>query len=278
MKSFAAALLLPTLVSAHMRIGLPSTWGGNDWSLETPLNSGTSNWFCAGRGRSNAAPTELKAGGTLSVPVICGEASDQPDNGVSICSGDTAAFHKGGGCGIAISYKDPKVIGDFHLISVNHNCPDRGARVNFELPSNLPNGDAVCSWTWVPNPEGSADEMYMNCFNCKVTGGTSGTITKAATPLYWGVPGAPGGYNRPQYNKNFPNGRQHIEVSGGSAPRPTTTYKAPSTTKAPAHTTTYKAPNKTTSTVKVVTTHVGGKKIIRIIRIIRVVRIVKPKA
>ena len=144
--------LVPTLVSAHLRIGLASTWGGPRSDLENPLNSGSYDWFCHG-GRKDTArgTTEMRAGGSVTVPVVCGEAMDDLGNARSHCQGDLNAFHGGGGCAIAISYKsNPTDYNDFTVISVNHACPSiDNLNVKFDLPKNLPNGDAVCSWTWV---------------------------------------------------------------------------------------------------------------------------------
>ncbi|KAJ3043443.1 hypothetical protein HDV00_005141 [Rhizophlyctis rosea] len=280
-KTLIAAAFVSS-ASAHLLFGIgDSAWGGRDSSLELPMNSGTYDWWCHGKDRSTAkGTTELKAGGTLSAPIICGEQINNltPD-GIKACYRDDAnAFHGYGGCGIAVSYKsDPKSLDDFYLVSVAHDCPRQDSFTNFKLPSNLPNGAVVGAWFWIPNPNAAADEMYMTCFNAKVTGGSSGHITGGKHPIGWAVPGIGANGERPLYKNKFPDGPQAITVSGGSGSGSHTTYKPPTKTTTKKHTTTYKRPTKTT-TQKVITTHVGGKKVIKIIRIVRVVRIVRPKS
>lgn len=202
----------------HMVIALPSVWGLTS-DLENPLNSGTSNWFCHGRSRDTTSVTTLNAGQSISVPIVCGEAIDNPSQGGSTCSNDVAAYHNGGGCALSIAYKsNPTSVGDFTMFTVNHDCPKVGqAMINFAIPANLPNGDAVCSWTWIPDPSMSADEMYMNCFNCRVVSGSSGSLI-GGTPLsqhIFAVNGAPASSGRPMYRSVLPNGALALQVNGG---------------------------------------------------------------
>lgn len=72
----------------------------------------------------------------------------------------------GGGCALAIAYKNPNDEGsiskdDFRVISVVHDCPTLGPFTHsFEIPGNLPAcEECTCAWLWVPNPQSSADEM-----------------------------------------------------------------------------------------------------------------------
>ncbi|KAJ3035485.1 hypothetical protein HDV00_003734 [Rhizophlyctis rosea] len=208
-------LVLTSTASAHMLVGSESVWGyGAD--LEMPLNAGSSNWFCHGQSGPSKTPVQLKPGGNWDVPIMCGEAVDDPTNAADICSADPNAFHGGGGCGLSIAYKsNPSSLTDFTLISVAANCPNDGNPVSFKLPPNLPAGEAVCSWIWIPNPNASADEMYMNCFDCTVSGSTSGAIS-GAHPVGWAVPGIGADGERPMYKDKFEDGAQVISVDGKS--------------------------------------------------------------
>jgi len=231
-KIAVTAFLLP-MASAHMMLGAPFVWGGNDGSLENPLNSGSaySQWFCHGKSRGGQPAAKLPAGGQISIPVICGEAAGNPGNAPSTCSDDPNALHGGGGCALSISPKgNPSSLNDFYIFSVEHNCPNNFHSVTWNIPQNLPNGKYVCSWNWIPNPNNSADEMYMNCFDCEVTGGVNGaTITGGAHPIQFAVPGSSAYGSRPMYKDKFSNGAQQIQTSaggsqssssGGSSPAP----------------------------------------------------------
>ncbi|KAI8922255.1 hypothetical protein DFJ77DRAFT_17176 [Powellomyces hirtus] len=221
--TYAALALLP-LASAHMMISNPAVWGYQDDSLENPLTSGSNNWFCHGKKKSDAqagSQVTLNAGGKVSIPVVCGEANKngKADGGANDICTDAADFHMGGGCGLSIAYKsnDPKM-NDFVLFSQTSNCPNKANSVSWDIPANLPAcDDCVCSWTWVPNPESSASEMYMNCFNCKVISNTKGSISGGIklSDHMWAVPGFPdGGEADRMYRNRLPNGALKVEVGG----------------------------------------------------------------
>ena len=227
------AVLFATGVRAHMVISLPSTWGLSG-DLEVPLNNASEDWFCHGQTKDTNVFTTLNAGSSIDVPIVCGEAIDDPENGASICSDDTAAYHGGGGCALSISYNLGPTIDDFKMFSVNVDCPSENtAMITFEIPDDLPTGDAVCAWTWIPDADFAADEMYMNCFNCKVVGGSTGEITTAneLSDHLWAVP-YPGvsssGDDRGLYRDVFSNGALEIEVSGTSG---NTTTEEPTETE-----------------------------------------------
>ncbi|KAJ3152370.1 hypothetical protein HDU86_005899 [Geranomyces michiganensis] len=259
--SLAAIALLVPLSSAHMMIRSPGVWGGNDVSLENPLTAEDSDWFCHGRKKSDASRgrTTFTAGETTTIPTICGEAVDDYKNANNICT-DPSSWHGGGGCALSILYKNnasPSDADDFVTFSVAADCPNKANPVPFKVPANLPNiEDAVCAWTWIPNPRNAASEMYMNCFSCAVVGGPSGQVTggiKMKDHL-WAVPGAPSGDSAKRQIKNkLSDGAQQVEVNGKvprntkeprktktSAPKPTETASPddePAPTSAPEETT-----------------------------------------
>jgi hypothetical protein len=207
-----------TVVSSHMLLSLPSTWGLS-LPLENPLNSGTRNWFCAGKTRDTNSRTTINAGSSITVPIVCGEAIDDPTNGAQICSNDPNAYHGGGGCALSVAFKSDPSIEDFYMFSIAENCPaSNRAMITFQTPANMPSGDAVCAWTWIPDPSASADEMYMNCFNCRINGDGTGSIvsgTKLEDHL-WGVPGSSTGNDRGLYKDVFQNGALPLQVSFGT--------------------------------------------------------------
>ncbi|KAJ3022618.1 hypothetical protein HKX48_005680, partial [Thoreauomyces humboldtii] len=221
---------MPLIAQAHMMISDPSVWGHSDDNLETPLNRDTPNWFCHGKKKSDAAGQfAITAGKPMNLNVVCGEANSNPSRAASICT-DTSAFHGGGGCGLSIAYKgDNPSINDFTMFSMNANCPTLNVdhSVSFNVPDNLPEcDDCICSWTWIPNPDDSNSEMYMDCFNCKVLSQHKGAITGGIQlkDHLWAVPGQPtdngDGSNRPMYKKVLPNGALPITVNGAVAPAP----------------------------------------------------------
>lgn len=247
--SFAILFIGATCVQAHMLISLPSTWGLSG-DLEVPLSNSDSDWFCHGQTKDTNVVTTLNAGTSISVPIVCGEAIDDPTNGGSICSDDTAAYHGGGGCALSISYNLSPDITDFTMFSVNVDCPKEGqAMIPFEIPDNLPTGNAVCAWTWIPDKGYSAEEMYMNCFNCRVAGGSSGSLT-GGTDLVdhlWAVP-YPGVGNtengdRGNYRDVFEDGALSIQVSGsGTTTTETEEEPTPTETEEPTETETEEEP------------------------------------
>ncbi|KAI9094988.1 hypothetical protein DFS34DRAFT_628035 [Phlyctochytrium arcticum] len=217
--SAALLALLPLAANAHMMLSDPSVWGGRKADLENPLTG--NNFFCHRESRNgNKNVMNIKAGSTLNLPITCGEAASNPDNAASICADDPNQFHNGGGCGLSIAYKTGAGINDFTMFSVAANCPDKGKRVNFQVPANLPAcEECTCAWTWIPDPSASADEFYMNCFTCKIEG-NQGTIT-GGTKLsdhLWAVNGVPARGERPLYKKVLPNGAQEVQVNGKASP------------------------------------------------------------
>lgn len=75
---------------------------------------------------------------------------------------------------------------DFVVFSVNHRCIwDR--YTDFQIPANMPecpNGKCTCAWFWQHREDAGGDEMYMNGFQCKITGATATTpIPQGQVPV-----------------------------------------------------------------------------------------------
>ncbi|KAG8749125.1 hypothetical protein FRC12_013563, partial [Ceratobasidium sp. 428] len=94
-----------------------------------------------------------------------------------------------GGCAMAIAYKsDVKDVRpeDLVVFSVNHQCIWT-RYTDFKVPAKMPpcpNGKCICAWLWQHQPDAGGDEMYMNGFQCRITGATSTTpIPKGKVPV-----------------------------------------------------------------------------------------------
>src|SRR5689334_4661953 len=81
--------------NAHLLMALKSTWGlkSQGLRLESPLTHNTQNWFCHGATNDNNNVVEFTAGATHNIPIVCGEAISDPENGGEICSDDLNAYH-----------------------------------------------------------------------------------------------------------------------------------------------------------------------------------------
>ncbi|KAJ3151165.1 hypothetical protein HDU86_006155 [Geranomyces michiganensis] len=240
------ALLAAAGANAHMMIHTPGTWGAADDNLETPLNRDTNRWFCHGKKLSDSlgGATTITAGSKFTLPLMCGEANGQGrgnryKKAPEICT-DTSAWHGGGGCALSIIYKkspSSKDINDFVTFTTNADCPNKAFPVTFDIPANLPAGEATVAWTWVPNPDHSLSEMYMNCFTANIKSNVKGTITGGIKlkPHLWAVPGARDGDDKARMYKNsLPHGALKLEVNGKKNTSKPATPEAPATPETPA--------------------------------------------
>lgn len=142
----------------------PYTGDDIDYDMTSPLDSDGSNFPCKGylgligkpEGKSVAKWT---AGGSYNFTI----------------TGHTP--HNGGSCQASVSLDHGNTWKVLH--SYIGNCPVMGdSSYQFDLPSDVPNGDVVFGWTWFNN-EGNR-EMYMNCAVVTVTGGKQ---ANSNTPL-----------------------------------------------------------------------------------------------
>ncbi|KAF7796010.1 hypothetical protein EIP86_007179 [Pleurotus ostreatoroseus] len=140
---------------------------------------------------------EFPAGGTATMQVSCDKGytdyyasapgGDNRDlNSNLACPGQpTTAIHANNiedvtGCAIAIAYKSdvndvqPE---DFAIFTTNHTCPWY-LNTNFDIPAGMPacpEGGCICAWFWIHAADSGAEQMYMNGFQCKITGDTGNT-------------------------------------------------------------------------------------------------------
>ncbi|CAE6451815.1 unnamed protein product [Rhizoctonia solani] len=218
-KSLFAVLPLVGLARGHAAIFHKSVWGmnvtqtnspqyGRDNRAVAPLRQLSFNqwWF---HGHLDQPPhpediMELPAGGKVTTEISCdigatslwpwGPGGDHQAGNNPCPNSFTEHIHANnendlGGCALAIAYKSeasevkPE---DFVVFSVNHRCVwDRFT--DFQIPANMPecpNGKCICGWYWQHREDAGGDEMYMNNFQCKITGATSNTpIPQGQVPV-----------------------------------------------------------------------------------------------
>ncbi|TID23129.1 hypothetical protein E2P81_ATG02246 [Venturia nashicola] len=177
-KSAVAATLFAS-ANAHFFISKPAPIPGN--AIKDPLDPSGSNFPCHGADVTQGTVTPLTAGSTFNLQYELG-------------GGANTAVHGGGSCQISLAYttdaaklKDPtnwKVIASFvggcptddkGNLQVAQMCDGTNAAscvnaLNFKVPAEVTNGDAVLAWTWFNNVGNR--EMYMNCAKVSVSGGS----------------------------------------------------------------------------------------------------------
>jgi hypothetical protein len=148
-------LAMAPSVSAHMIMAEPKPFGSPN---NSPLDPSGSDYPCkmGASGSSAGGPmNEFKVG----------------QNSTLSFSG--SAVHGGGSCQLAVTLdKNPTKDSAFKVIqSIEGGCPGVGgpSTFSFQVPEELPNGEAVFAWTWF-NKIGNR-EMYMNCAAITVSGG-----------------------------------------------------------------------------------------------------------
>ena len=160
---------------------------------KNPLNADGSDFPCHGVAFPTRGGQQLMAGSSFELKLDIG------------AYGENNAVHGGGSCQLAITYettaekvRDP---GNWHVVySIQGGCPASAAGnldkavycessgqtecVNtweVPLPKGLRSGHAIMSWTWF-NVIG-AREMYQNCANIDIIGGT-GEGMGSFPPMY----------------------------------------------------------------------------------------------
>jgi hypothetical protein len=148
-------LAMAPSITAHMIMAEPKPFGAPN---NSPLDPSGSDYPCkmgASSSSTGGPTTEFKVG----------------ENSTLSFTG--SAVHGGGSCQLAVTLdKNPTKDSAFKVIhSIEGGCPGVGgpATFSFQVPEELPNGEAVFAWTWF-NKIGNR-EMYMNCAAITVSGG-----------------------------------------------------------------------------------------------------------
>ncbi|KAF9354212.1 hypothetical protein BGX26_007964 [Mortierella sp. AD094] len=160
------------------------------------------------------------------------------------------ASHGGGHCQWALSYDNGKTW--VVLKTLIRDClkgvtSGQAYSVPVQIPKNAPSGKATFQWIW-NNAIGNR-ELYSNCADIEIIGGTDGGSISGVAPLYANY--GPGSILIPEFpnptdpdNHEAFNTRKPITISvGGSGkpapkPKPTSTHKPthkPTSTHKPAH-------------------------------------------
>lgn len=147
-------------VEAHMIMARPKPFGNPD---NSNLAADGSNYPCkltGPAGQLDFTQNQFKVG----------------ENQTLAFSG--SAVHGGGSCQLSVTLdKAPSKTSKFKVIhSIEGKCPgvDGPAEFSFPIPSELPNGEAVFAWTWIPRLSGQK-EFYMNCAAFTLSGGSDDT-------------------------------------------------------------------------------------------------------
>ncbi|KAF8606538.1 hypothetical protein BDV93DRAFT_520823 [Ceratobasidium sp. AG-I] len=282
MKSVITILSLLSAVSAHSAMWTPAMYGfnvtdGGNRPVDPLRDLDFKTWWM--HGYMEHPPNKgdvfaLPAGQTVTTEIACtkdatsffasGQGGDVRD-GNNVCpKSKMEVFHTNGisdlgGCGLAIAYKDdihavkPE---DFAIFSVNHVCV-WNRFTDFDVPAKLPEcpgGKCICSFFWIHKADSGGEEMYMNPFDCNVTGATASVpipppqvpracpvdktncTVGAKQPFYWlqkeGNNIFNDSFDPPSYNDNygFKQGAQNDMWDSLQAPPASSAAPTPSAT------------------------------------------------
>ncbi|KIJ14235.1 hypothetical protein PAXINDRAFT_116292 [Paxillus involutus ATCC 200175] len=194
--------LTSSVVHAHIAFWHPSMWGFNvtdhtfsyDNRPVVPLARLTfDEWWFHDHLDYPPHPEdvfELPAGGSAIAELACNKGATtwyNSSEGGNVQDGDwpcprstSKQFHTTGiddvkGCALAITQEaDVSRINpeDFVVFSVNHTCVWHRF-TEFQIPTDIPacpSGKCTCAWFWIHSPDSGSEQMYMNAFQCVVTG------------------------------------------------------------------------------------------------------------
>ena len=153
-------------VDAHMVLAQPPPYGSPN---NSPLDPSGSDFPCKSTSNTGGPVTEMQAGSKQQM------------------SFTGSAVHGGGSSQIALTTDNPATKQSKWSVihSVEGGCPAKSAAGNlgndagavnpdkfdYEIPASMKAGTYTLAWTWF-NKIGQR-EMYMNCANVKISGGSS---------------------------------------------------------------------------------------------------------
>ena len=165
--SASAIALLASAANAHMLLATPPPYGSPN---NSPLAADGSNFPCKATSNSGGTVTTMAIGSQQQL-VFQGE-----------------AVHGGGSCQVSLTTDNPATKNSKWMVihSIVGGCPARDAagniggdndahamdpdKYNYTIPQGITPGTYTLAWTWF-NKIGNR-EMYMNCANVKITGGS----------------------------------------------------------------------------------------------------------
>ncbi|KAJ9086598.1 hypothetical protein DSO57_1002320 [Entomophthora muscae] len=154
------SLLTLPFALAHMEMAEPAPRRSKhlkgvtnvDYDMTSPLGGGFS-YPCRGFS-SGPISKKYSAGQAINVAIEGG------------------ATHNGGHCQFALSFNGK----DFVTIhTVFGTCPQPERSFSVQIPKNFPSGKAVFAWVW--NNRSGNRELYMNCADIEITGGSGMSYT-----------------------------------------------------------------------------------------------------
>ncbi|KAI5370832.1 hypothetical protein Slin15195_G017050 [Septoria linicola] len=170
-------LLWPTLGVAHMEMSWPwplhskydpqNDYTTIDYSMTAPLSPDGSNFPCKGyqNGRPFRPVTTYTPGSAYNITLA------------------GSATHSGGSCQLSLSYDNGAT---FRVIqSMIGGCP-LTSTYDFTIPSHVPSGEALLSWTW-QNNEGNR-EFYQNCAQVTIESSVSRRRKRQSSSSFEGLP------------------------------------------------------------------------------------------
>ncbi|KAJ9054210.1 hypothetical protein DSO57_1017008 [Entomophthora muscae] len=123
-----------------------------DYSMTSPLGGGYS-YPCRGF-PSGPISKKYSAGQAINVAIEGG------------------ATHNGGHCQFALSFNGQDFV---NIHTVFGTCPQPERSFSVQIPKNFPSGKAVFAWVW--NNRSGNRELYMNCADIEITGGSGMSYT-----------------------------------------------------------------------------------------------------
>ena len=163
----ASAVLVFSSVNAHLTLLTPAPYGSPN---NSPLDPSGADFPCKAQNNADGPINEMAIGAPQEL------------------SFKGSAVHGGGSCQIALTKDNPATKSSKWMVihSIEGGCPSKTATGNkgndagstssadkyqFTIPDGIDPGTYTLAWTWF-NEIGQR-EMYMNCANAKVTGGSS---------------------------------------------------------------------------------------------------------
>lgn len=212
-KAFVTTLLLG-VANAHFFITYPPPIPGSN--PKQPLEASGADFPCHGATLTEGTVTNINVGST--VPLEFG-----------LGAGANTAVHGGGSCQISLTYetsadalKNPSswyviqsYVGgcptDFtgnlnSAVMCPGSYPNCVNNLNFTVPPEVQNGNAILAWTWFNNVGNR--EMYMNCARVSVSGGQN-QLSQLPNMLAANI--GNGCASTESFNIDFPNPGKYVQ-------------------------------------------------------------------
>lgn len=167
--SFTAVLASAAVAAAHMEMTWPppfrskynpySSPGAIDYTMTAPLLADGSNYPCKHYQVADLGTPQ----GRATASFAAGQSANLTIGG--------GAPHGGGSCQVSLSYDRGQT---FTVVqSIEGGCPASAGTttLEFSIPYDAPQGDALLAWTWFNNLGNR--EMYMNCAAVTISGASS---------------------------------------------------------------------------------------------------------